>query len=471
MSGLSAAVTAGKNTCDSHKIVLLEADDDVGGRVRSDVIDGYICDRGFAVFIEQYPSVKALLDYNGLQLRPFLPGALVKVSGSTQLARVSDPFRQPLSVVDALLAPVGSLADKIKVLPLLFDTVSKTPEALFAEEEMTTMDALKNKWGFGNDMISKFYTPFLEGIYLAPLEKQSSRMFHFVFKMFSEGSATLPTGGIGAVSEQLKQEAINNGVHVRVGQAVSKLQKTEEGMFVIETTNAGSDDDDDDNKSASVLHAKNVVLATDGRVAQSFLSQLDGFAGADTTATSSSSDSPSTLQEEQPQQAVGCLYYALDTETPPVMDPILILNGDPSTRGTPDHPINNLCFPSVVNPSYAPAGKHLCSVTVLRPVMEQYLGKEADLDKAVRKQLSDWFPSANVSNWKLLTTYYIPNAQPGQLDGPSPANVYGGRDCTTYRGKALPDGLAVCGDHMATATLNGAVESGVNAGNNYVAKV
>ena len=58
----------------------------------------------------------------------------------------------------------------------------------------------------------------------------------------------------------------------------------------------------------------------------------------------------------------------------------------------------------------------------------------------------------------------IPKAQPSQYKGPFPASVNGGRPCNTFRGKELPPGLYVCGDHMATATLNGAVESGVNAG-------
>lgn len=58
----------------------------------------------------------------------------------------------------------------------------------------------------------------------------------------------------------------------------------------------------------------------------------------------------------------------------------------------------------------------------------------------------------------------IPKAQPSQYKGPFPASINGGRPCNTFRGKELPAGLFVCGDHMATATLNGAVESGVNAG-------
>jgi hypothetical protein len=69
-----------------------------------------------------------------------------------------------------------------------------------------------------------------------------------------------------------------------------------------------------------------------------------------------------------------------------------------------------------------------------------------------------------LSKWKLERVYTIPNAQPAQLGGPMPANVNGGRSCDTYRDIKLPAGLFVAGDAMATATLNGALESGVNAG-------
>ena len=58
----------------------------------------------------------------------------------------------------------------------------------------------------------------------------------------------------------------------------------------------------------------------------------------------------------------------------------------------------------------------------------------------------------------------IPNAQPSQLKGPFPANVNPRRPSNTFRGKELPAGILVCGDHMATATLNGALESGAAAG-------
>lgn len=53
---------------------ILEAADDVGGRVRSDKLDGFILDRGFQIFLTSYPTAKAMLDYDALNLQPFYAG-------------------------------------------------------------------------------------------------------------------------------------------------------------------------------------------------------------------------------------------------------------------------------------------------------------------------------------------------------------------------------------------------------------
>eukprot|EP00978_Attheya_sp_CCMP212_P010252 scaffold24666_cov49-Attheya_sp.AAC.4 len=472
VSGLTAAITAaeaagGKNS--DTKVVLLESSPTLGGRVQSDMTeDGYVLDRGFAVFIEEYPAAKALLDYDDLSLGKFLPGALVKTKNSDELARVADPLRQPADIFVALLAPVGTLVDKIKVISLLATVFSKSVEQLFEEKETDTLTCLKNRYGFSDKFIDEFFTPFLEGIYLAPLNEQSSRMFHFVFKMFSEGAAALPKGGMGAVTDQLVKRAKEAGVEIYTNQPVSKLltqqqtnqEEKEETVFVIQS-----------NQGNSTLRAKSVVVATDGVVAQRILSTIQGF--------ESLGDLP-----VPPQRSVGCLYYGFDNTELPVKDPILILNGMGQDRNTVEFPMNNCCFPSNVNEGYAPEGKGLCSVTVLKTVMDQYYAdgqqpntmssSDNKLDKAVRSQLATWFPEQGTDisqNWVLKGIYNIPNAQPGQLDGPFPANVSGGRDCSTFRETTLPEGLFVCGDHMATATLNGALESGLNAGKKAAAKL
>lgn len=442
VSGLTAAITAAELGAD---VILLEASENLGGRVQSDpTADGFLLDRGFAVFIEQYPSARKLLDYRELRLGKFLPGALVKLAGERKLARVSDPLRVPSDLFTALSAPVGTFADKLKVLPLILHTRINSIDALFREPETDTLTALKRRWGFSDDMVEKFFKPFLEGIYLAPLHEQSSHMFHFVFKMFSEGSATLPLGGMQAVTDQLERKALRAGVKIRRGHPVSLISRLDGGGFAVKTAVG----------KLSTIEADSVIIATDGRIAQRLLSLVEGL---DQVASSMSTNA---------QRVVGCLYYTFEGSAP-VKDPLLILNGIGRARGNLGNPVNNCCFPSVVNEGYAPKGAQLCCVTVLKDAMEAYKGREDELDLAVRRQLGTWFPDYKgdiLYRWELRNIYYIPNAQPSQLGGPLPASAHGGRDCSEYCGQKLPPGLFVCGDHMATATLNGALESGVKAG-------
>lgn len=446
VSGLAAAFTASNATTagtDRAKVVLLEASGDVGGRVRSDVTDdGFVLDRGFAVFIEEYPWAKQLFDYDDLKLRRFQPGALVKIPFTDQLQRVADPLRQPEDLFTALFAQVGTLLDKINLLPLIFEAKSATVEEIFKEEEIDTLTALKVRYSFSEDILDRFFRPFLEGIYLAPLAEQSSRMFLFVFKMFSEGYATLPEGGIGRVAEQLARKVATNGVDIRTDSSVADIQQTADGDYLVQTADG-----------KSTIRAKKLIIATEGPAAQSLVAKIEGFQSLEQLPV-------------QPQRSVGCLYYSF-AGPPPVDQPILILNGIGPDRGNVEHPANNVCFPSVVAKGYAPDGYHLCSVTVLQPAMDLYQGNEDELDAAVRRQLATWFPTFKddiLNAWELKRVYDIRNAQPSQLGGPQAANVNRGRDSSRYRGKALPSGAYVCGDHMATATLNGALESGVNAG-------
>jgi len=112
VSGLAAAKLISEGRSDLS-MTILEKSDDVGGRIRSDVVDGYILDRGFQVFIEAYPQQGELLDYEQLDLKPFLPGALVYCEGAHHL--VSDPLRRIQDTPESLVSPVGTFMDKARV--------------------------------------------------------------------------------------------------------------------------------------------------------------------------------------------------------------------------------------------------------------------------------------------------------------------------------------------------------------------
>lgn len=141
------------------------------------------------------------------------------------------------------------------------------------------------------------------------------------------------------------------------------------------------------------------------------------------------------------------MHYSFQGNAP-ISEPILILNGEG------EGPINNVCFPSVVNESYSPPGFSLCSVALAKSTMEMYRGKDHELDKAVRTQMAGWFEEYRediFSKWERKgNVYEIQNAQPSQLGGPLPASFYEGRSCNIFGDLTLPSGMYLCGDYMVS---------------------
>jgi phytoene dehydrogenase-like protein len=376
--------------------IVLEASDGVGGRVRTDRLDDFLLDRGFQVLLTAYPEAAAALDYRELELHPFHPGAVVHTGG--RFVTVADPARRRWDGLRTALAPVGTLGDKLKVAALRRRVTAGSLEELFARPETTTREALAND-GFSEAIVDRFFRPLFGGILLDRELSGSSRMFEFVYRMLAVGEVALPTRGMGAIAEQLAGGLPPDCV--RLGQRVTAV--ADGGV-----TLAGGER----------LPARAVVVATDGPTASRLL-------GGEPPAPRS--------------VAATCLYFAADTA--PIDEPVIVLDGDGLG------PVNNLCVPSAVAPTYAPPGAALISAAVVdRPG----LPKGPDLEAAVLGQLADWFGSGVVA-WRHLKTYAIPHAQPAQppgtLDPPE-------------RPVRLRPGLYVCGDHRDNASINGALASG-----------
>jgi phytoene dehydrogenase-like protein len=375
---------------------LLEAEDGVGGRVRTDTVAGFRLDRGFQVLLTAYPETRRVLDYGELDLRPFLPGALVRWEG--RFHELSDPWRRPTRLVSTLFSDVGTFADRLRMARYRARVRRGSLGALFSRPETTALGRLQGE-GFSEPMIDAFFRPFFGGVLLDRDLSASSRMLDFVFRMMAEGEVALPAGGMGAIPEQMARR-LPEGT-LRLGARVASVSPREVRL-----------------ESGETLAARVVVVATEGPEA----ARLTGRLAA-----------PGS-------RAATALYFA--AEGAPIPEPILILNGE--GRG----PVNNLCFPSLVAPPYAPAGATLVSASVLETP-----GEPGALEPAVRAQLTEWF-GAEVARWRLLRTYRIPHAQPDQTP-PALEPV--------ERPVELAGGLFVCGDHRDTASLHGALLSGRRA--------
>ena len=178
LAGLTAARTLQEK---GIEFTLLEATDRVGGRVKTDIEDGFRFDRGFQVLLTAYPEAKRWLDYKKLDLRTFTPGAMLLLpSGKTEC--IGDPLRDPSSLFSTVFSSAGSLGDKFKILSLKNRLASLSIEEIFNQEEKTTMEVLKGDYGFSKKMIDLFFQPFFAGIFLEKELTTSRRMFDFVFK-------------------------------------------------------------------------------------------------------------------------------------------------------------------------------------------------------------------------------------------------------------------------------------------------
>lgn len=199
-AGLSGLVAAINLEQAGFKPQIFEASDRVGGRVKTDYKDGYTFDRGFQVLLTEYPATQKYLDYDLLELREFYPGAVIFNKGRKD--KIGDPLRQFSLLWPTISSKIGSFADKLKVLKLNTELKKKSFDDIFLAEEKTTLQYLKD-YGFSDDIITNFFKPFFTGIFLEHELATSSRKFEFVYKMFGEGSATIPKKGIQAISNQL----------------------------------------------------------------------------------------------------------------------------------------------------------------------------------------------------------------------------------------------------------------------------
>ncbi len=357
-AGVAGLACARELVAAGASVRVLEAAKEPGGRVRTDRVQGFLLDRGFQVLPTAYPEARRVLDYEGLHLRPFTTGALVRVRG--RFRRVADPTREPGSAIETAMAPVGSALDKLRAVRVAATLRRRGLEEIFDASPRSSAGEWLEEAGFSRRMIERFWCPFLGGVFLDPELQTTSAMLEFTLKMFASGETAVPAAGMGAIPAQMAA-ALPAGT-VRYGAPVARVGRGRVALRNRERLRAGA-----------------VVVATDGVAAGRLTASL----------------------RPRPHRSVACLYYAADA--PPFDEGILVLNGEGGG------PINNLSVLSRVAPTYAPPGRELVSVSVVDPrVVSAY-----DLEDRVGAQLREWFGEV-VDGWTRLRTYRIRHALPDQ---------------------------------------------------------
>ena len=197
LAGINAALTlqdAGET------VELFEASDDLGGRVRSDYIDGYILDRGFQLINSGYSELKRLQGIKEIDLCGI--DRTIDVVTPFGVSSIGDPRLHPLM---GLRSPLGSMKEKVAVLTFLGDK---------AKSNLSLRDALLAS-GTG-DFYENLLKPFLRGVFLDELENVDSSYGREIIKSFVLGDSGLPRAGVGALTEALGARVENVQLNARI---------------------------------------------------------------------------------------------------------------------------------------------------------------------------------------------------------------------------------------------------------------
>ncbi|HEX6711263.1 MAG TPA: NAD(P)/FAD-dependent oxidoreductase [Rubrobacter sp.] len=382
------------------EVAVFEASDDVGGRVRTDKLDGFLLDRGFQVYFTSYPVSRRHLDYGALDFRTFDPGAIVHRGSEKSI--LSDPLRDTKALVPSLLSDAATLADKVRMVDLVTGTF---PGGISAGEEdgeadTSTLEYLK-KAGLSERYIDSFFRPFYGGIFLNRDLNTSARVLRFTLRMLATGRTVVPALGMGEIPRQLASRLPDDVIHLN--SPVEALLRDGERVGGVRA--AGEEHE-----------AEAVVVATDAPTA-------GGLTG-----------------EAVPEGAVGevCLYYETDGLG---SGRKILLNAEDGAF------VNNAVEISNVSEKYAPPGHHLLYAVVLAGLELP----DEDLYRRGIEDLSSWHPSADFRPIALRRIPYGQFAQPPGIHRELPEN------------RTQTPGLVLAGEYTEDSSINGSMLSGEKA--------
>ena len=396
LAGLRCAVAL---TGLGHEVIVVEAGDVVGGRVRTDVIDGFRCDRGFQVLNPAYPAVRRWVDIDSLALQTFGAGVMVRRDGGLRV--VADPVREPRLLPQTLRS--GYLhPGELTALSRWAAQVLVNPRAVMRAPDTTLAQSL-DAAGLVGRLRKEILDPFLAGVLVDSHGQSSANFAKLLVRMFALGRPGLPEQGMGALPAQLAaglpQVLLNSPVDEVIADGGSDVN-----------VRAG----------ASTWRARAVVVATDPVTA-------------------------ARLTPLPEPAAKGLVTWWFEAPRPPATLPLLAVDGR-QAGGRRRGPVWNTSVVSAAAPSYAPRGRHLVEATCL---LDRPDGDAPESD--VLRHVGEIFGCAT-DGWRTIIRHRIPLALPVM---PPPLRA--------RSAVSLGDGVFVCGDHRDTPSIQGALVSGNRA--------
>ncbi|MER5650544.1 NAD(P)/FAD-dependent oxidoreductase [Streptosporangium sp. NPDC002524] len=353
-AGLAGLACALRLRSAGVEVRVVEAADEVGGRVRTDVVDGFRLDHGFQVFNTAYPEAARVLDVAALDLRPIPSGLISFERGRRE--RFMLPWRHPGQALSGLLADVGSPADKAALAALTARDLLLPVSRLRDGRERTTREELRH-WGVSPRMVEKLIRPFLSGVVLERELETSSRFFHLIWRAFARGTVGVPALGMGEIPRQL-------------------AARLPPGALALGTPVAAVTGEGVETAGGVTIPARAVVVATGPATAATLCPGL----------------------EIPAMRSVTTFYHAVSRSP---------MDGDPTQIVDAEGHVTDTLVISDAAPEYAPPGRALVSTSVLGVL------SGAD-EPRVRARLSQIY-GTDTSGWEHLATYAVEEALPAMV--------------------------------------------------------
>ena len=211
LAGLSAAITLQN---EGISVTVLESSDRPGGRVTSDLIDGFICDRGFQLLNINYPEIKRLGIAKEIDF--VSASSVIEVARDGRRIRIGDPRVAFFSIFSP---ETGSLFEKIRLVKYL---IKRTRVASVGEELKVN--------GIGK-VYERVLRPFLTGVFLADPLLVNAEYGRTAIGHFVTGNSGLPVRGIKAFSEALAARVDSIKYGVQVNSIKNSVVKTSKGKY------------------------------------------------------------------------------------------------------------------------------------------------------------------------------------------------------------------------------------------------
>jgi hypothetical protein len=213
LAGLNAAIHLEAEGVD---VRILEASDRVGGRVTSDLIDGFICDRGFQLINSKYPALVELdvMDELDFQVAP----RVIEVAIDVSRHPIGDPRQVPWTVLDKA---TGTIPEKLSLLRFILGK-AKPGQSIGQALRVT------------GSTYERVLRPFLQGIFLTDPDNVDAQYGHSIIKSFVNGAPGIPSKGVGELPKALAKRISNIDLNTRVDRIEGNQVHTSNGIYSAE---------------------------------------------------------------------------------------------------------------------------------------------------------------------------------------------------------------------------------------------